>query len=88
MALQAVGSFSMCIGCQIVIIFMGFSGHIRVNVLIGAVAGVVSIQTSGVICVGRAVVVVLHNCKEHLDAMPVLLLIYRAAMHVGRLASS
>ena len=32
--------------------------------------------------------VVLHNCKEHLDAMPALLLIYRAAMHVGGLASS
>ena len=33
-------------------------------------------------------VVVLHNCKEHLEAMPALLFVYRAAMHVGRLASS
>ena len=30
----------------------------------------------------------LCNCKEHLDAMPALLLVYRAAMHVGGLASS
>ena len=30
--------------------------------------------------------VVLHNCKEHLDAMLALLLAYRAAMHVGGLA--
>ena len=34
-------------------------------VLTGAVAGVVSIQTSGVIWVGRVVIVVLHSCKEH-----------------------
>ena len=66
---------------------MGFSGHIKVTVLIGAVAGVVNIQTSGVIWVGRLVVVVLHNCKEHLEAMPILLFVYRVAMHVGGLAS-
>ena len=82
-----MGSFSMCIGCQIGIVSMGFSGHIKVNVLIGAVAGVVSIQTSGVVWVGRLVVVVLHNCKEHLEAIPVLLLVYRAAMYMGGLSS-
>ena len=49
MALQAVGSFSICIGCQMAIISMDFSGHIRVIVLTGAVTGVVSIQTPGVI---------------------------------------
>ena len=69
------------------IVSMGFSGHIRVIVVTGAVTGVVSIQTSGIIWIGRAVVVVLHNCKEHLDAMPALLLAYKAAMHVGGLAS-
>ena len=83
-----MGSFRMRIGCQIGIVSMGFSGHIRVTVLIEAVAGVVGIQTSGVIWVGRLVVVVLHNCKEHLEAMPVLLFVYRAAMHVVGLASS
>ena len=66
---------------------MGFSGHINVTVVIGAVARVVSIQTSGVIWAGRLVVVILQICKEHLDAMPVLLFAYRAAMHVGGLAS-
>ena len=78
----------MCIGCQIGIVSMGFLGHIKVMVVTGAVAGVVSIQTSGAIWVGRLVVVVLHICKEHLEAMPVLLFAYRAAMHVGGLASS
>ena len=65
---------------------MGLSGHIRVIVLTGAATGVISIQSSGVIWVGRAVVVVLPNCKEHLDAMLALLLAYRVAMHVGGLA--
>ena len=82
-----MGSFSMCIGCWIGIVSMGFLGHIKVMVVTGAVAGVVSIQTSGAIWVGRLVVVVLHICKEHLEAMPVLLLAYRAAMHVGGLDS-
>ena len=78
----------MCIGCQIGIVSMGFSGHIKVMVVTGAVAHVVSIQASGAIWVGRLVVIVLHIFKEHLEAMPVLLFAYRAAMHVGGLASS
>ena len=82
-----MGSFSMCIGCQIGIVSMGFLGHIKVMVVTEAVASVVSIQMSGVIWAGRLVVVVLHICKEHLEAMPVLLFAYRAAMHVGGLAS-
>ena len=73
-------SFSMGIGCWIDIVSMGFSGHIKVMVLAGAVASVVSIPTSGAIWVGRLVVVVLHICKEHLEAIPVLLFAYRAAM--------
>ena len=82
-----MGSFSMCIGCWIGIVSMGFSRHINVMVLIGAVASVVSIQTSGVIWAGRLVAIVLHICKEHLEVMPILLFAYRAAMHVGGLAS-
>ena len=66
---------------------MGFLGHIKVMVVTRAVAGVVSIQTSGAIWVGRLVVVILCICKEHLEAMPALLFAYRAAMHVGGLAS-
>ena len=66
---------------------MGFSRLIKVMVLIGAVAGVVSIQTSGAIWVGRLVVVVLCISKEHLEAIPTLLFAYRAAMQVGGLAN-
>ena len=66
---------------------MGFSGHIKVMVLIGAVAGVVRIQTPGAIWVGKLVVVVLHICKEYSEAIPVLLFTYRAATQVGGLAS-
>ena len=78
----------MCIGCWIGIVSIGFSGHINVMVLVGAVAGVVSIQTSGAIWVGRLVVVALHICKEHLEAISALLFAYRAAMQVGGLANS
>ena len=66
---------------------MGFSGHINVIVLIGAVGGVASIKTSGVIWASRLEVAVLHIYKEHLEAMPVLIFAYKAAMHVGGLAS-
>ena len=59
---------------------MGFSGHIKVMVLTGAVASVVSIQTSGAFWVGKLVVVVLCICKEHLEAIPVLLFVYRAGV--------
>ena len=69
MALQAIGSFSTCSSCLIGIVSMGFSGHIRLMVSVGAEAGVASIQTSGVICVGRDVVVALHSCREHFDFM-------------------
>ena len=83
-----MGSFSMCIGCQIGIVSMDFLGHIKVMVVTGAVAGVISIQMSSVIWVGRLVVGVLCICKEHLEAMSVVLFAYGAAMHVGGLASS
>ena len=56
-------------------------------VLTGAVAGEVSIHTSGAIWVGKLVVVVLCTCKEHLEAIPFLLFAYRADMQVGGLAS-
>ena len=87
MALQALGSFNMCTGFWIGMVSMSLSGHINVMVFIGAVTGIVSIQTSGAIWVGKLVVVVLHICKEHLEAIPVILLVYRAAMQDGGLAS-
>ena len=70
----------MCTGFWIGIVSIGFSGHISVMVLVGAVADVVSIQISGAIWVGRLVVEALHICKEHLEVMSVLLFAYRAAM--------
>ena len=45
---------------------MAFSGHINVMVFIGAATGVVRIQTSGAIWVGRLVAEALHICNEHL----------------------
>ena len=62
-ALQAMGSFSICIHFWIGIVSMGSSGHINVMASVVAVTGVVSIQTSGVIWEGRLVVEALHICK-------------------------
>ena len=56
-------------------------------VFVGVVTGIVSIQTSGAIWVGRLVVEALHVYKEHLEAISALLLVYRAAMQGGGLAS-
>ena len=67
---------------------MGFSGHINVMEFVGDVTGVVRIQTSGSIWVGRLVVEALHICKEHLEVISALLFAHRAAMQDGGLASS
>ena len=75
MALQAVGSFSMCSGHVTGMVFIGFSGHIRLIVSKGAEGGVMSIHTSGVICVGRGVIVVLHSCRKQLDSILAALLV-------------
>ena len=53
MALQAIGSFSMCSGHLTGMVVIGFSGHIRLMVSEGAEGSVMSIHTSRVICVGR-----------------------------------
>ena len=66
---------------------MGFSRHINVMVFVGAVTGVVSIQTSGAIWVVRLVIEALCICNEHLEAVSALLLAYRAAMQDSGLAS-
>ena len=77
----------MYIGFWIGMVSMGFSGHISVMVFVGAVTHVVRIQTSGAIGLGRLVIEALHICSEHLEAISTLLLIYRAAMQDGGLAS-
>ena len=77
----------MCMGFWIGMVSMGFSRHINVMVFVGAVTGVVRIQMSGVIWLGRLVVEALCICSEHLEAISTLLLTYRAAMQDGGLAS-
>ena len=74
MALQAVGSCSMCSGHLTGMVVIGFSGHIRLMVSEGAEGAVVSIYTLGVICVGRGVVVDLRSCKKHFDSILAALL--------------
>ena len=75
MALQAEGSFSMCSSHLIGMVSIGFSGHIRLMLSEGAETGVIGSHTSGVICVGRGVVVVLCNCKKHFDSILAALLV-------------
>ena len=67
----------MCIGFWIGMVAMGFSRHINFMVFNGAVTGVVRIQTSGAIWVGRLVAKALHICNEHLEAISTLLFAYR-----------
>ena len=69
MALQTIGNLSICIGFCIGMVSMVFSGHINVMVFAGAVTGVVRIQTSGAIWVGRLVAEVLHICNEHFEVI-------------------
>ena len=87
MALQAIVSFRMCTGFWIGMVAMGFSGHINVMVFNGVVTGVVRIQSSGAIRVGRLVAEALHICHEHLEVISSLLFAYRAAMQDGGFAN-
>ena len=67
----------MCNGFCIEMVAMGFSGHINVMVFTGAVAGVVWIQTSGYIWVGRVVAEALCICNEHFDVISSMLFAYK-----------
>ena len=66
---------------------MVFSGHINVMVFTGAVTGVVRIQTSGVIMVGRLVAEALHICNEHFGVISIVLFAYKAAIQAGGFAN-
>ena len=59
---------------------MAFSGHINVTVFAGAVSGVVKIQTSGAILVGKFVSDAFHICSEHFEVIPTVLFAYKAAI--------
>ena len=77
----------MCIGFWIGMVAIGFSGHINVMVFDEVVTGVVRIQTSGAIRVGRLVAEALHICTEHLEVISTLLFAYRAAIQDGGFAN-
>ena len=67
----------MCKGLLIVMEAVAFSGHINIMVL----AGVVRIQTSGDIWVGRFTSEVFHICNEHHEVIPARFFAYRAETH-------
>ena len=87
MALQAVGILKICTGFLIVINAVALTGHINVMVLSGVESGVVRIQTSGDICVGRFTSEVFLICNEHCEVIPVRFFAYRAEIHDGGFAN-
>ena len=66
---------------------MAFSGHINVIVFAGAASGVVRIQTSGAIWVGRFVFDAFHICREHFEVIFTVLFAYKAAIQDGGFAN-
>ena len=66
---------------------MVFSGHINVMVFAGAVTGVVRIQTSGAIWVGRLVAEALHIYNENFEVISTVLFTYKAVIQDGGFAN-
>ena len=64
-----------------VMVSMAFSGHISMIVFAGVEGGVVRIQTSGDICVGKFTSDAFLICNEHCEVISAVLLAYRAATH-------
>ena len=65
---------------------VAFSGHISIMVLAGAESGVVRIQTSGDIWVGKFTFDAFCICNEHCEVISAVLLSYRAATQDGGFA--
>ena len=65
---------------------MAFSGHISVMVFTEAAIGVVRIQTSGAIWVGKLVIDAFHICSEHFEVISAVLFAYKAAIQDGGFA--
>ena len=65
---------------------MAFSGHISVMVLAGVESGVMRIQTSGDIWVGKFTSDAFHICNEHCEVISAVLLAYRAVTQDGGFA--
>ena len=81
--LQAIGSLSMCTDFCIMMVPMAFCEHINVMVFTGDVSGVVRIQTSGAIWVGKFISDVFCICIEHFEVISTVLFAYRAAIQDG-----
>ena len=62
---------------------MAFSGHINVMVFTGVASGVVRIQTSGAIWVGKFTPDAFHICNEHFEVISAVLFAYKAAIQDG-----
>ena len=65
---------------------MAFSGQISVMVLAGAESGVMRIQTSGDIWVGKFTFDAFRICNEHCEVISAVLLAYTAATQDGGFA--
>ena len=83
MALQAVVILKIYTGFLIVMNDVAFPGHINVMVLAGVKSGVVRIQTSGDICVGRFTSEIFLICNKHCVVIPARFFAYRAEIHDG-----
>ena len=76
----------MCTGFCIMMVSMAFSGHIIVIVFAGAVSGVVRIQTSGAIWVGKFTPDAFHICNEHFKVISAVPFAHKAAIQDGGFA--
>ena len=66
---------------------VAFTGHINIMVLAGVESGVVRIQTSGDICVGRFTSEDFLTCNEHHEVIPARFFAYRVEIHDGGFAN-
>ena len=65
---------------------MAFLGHISIMVFAGDANGVVRIQTSGDIWVGKLTSDAFHICNEHCEVISIVLLAYRTVIQDGGFA--
>ena len=66
-----------------VMVSVALSGHITVMMFAGVESGVMKIQTSGDICVGRFTSEVFLICNKHHEVIPAGSIAYRAETHDG-----
>ena len=69
-----------------VMVSVALSGCMSMMVLAGVESGVMRIQTSGDICVGKFTSEVFLICNGHCEVMSAVLLAYRALVHDGGFA--